>query len=195
MTPAIEEVALIHLRATVEMALSAVVRTGKTNGHAGGRFGIGDRKTPGEAIVSFEVGEEPDRARAGRCLAFLNEKIGRNRANPDHATSFESRDEDASPIPQYGGAVVLGDIDIGFSGLPEHCDQAVDLIVGLETRQTSLEHALEIAQSTEDPGIFSAAVLIIKNDQGGTPRHWLREKPREDAAAATDETPAVEDDD
>lgn len=59
-------------------------------------------------------------------LGFSREKGLRLAEHPDHVSSWESRDED---LMHYGGAIRCGPFILSFSGLPEHWDEILMVLI------------------------------------------------------------------
>lgn len=82
--------------------------------------------TPTRVFATFMVGEVSDDQKANDYHQFCMEKARRLGQNPDHVSSWESRNENAN---QYGGAVKVGDFIFSFSGFSEHWDEAVSIVL------------------------------------------------------------------
>lgn len=66
-------------------------------------------------------------ARAARYRQLAMEKILRLLSHPEHQSSWQSRN---SRLDRWGGAVVIGDFYLSFSGLPqERADEAIVLLL------------------------------------------------------------------
>ncbi len=92
----------------------------------GGYFCIADGIT-GTPYLTILIGEV-ENSKADRYYEFCREKAQRLAANPDHLSSWQSRDERTG---QYGGAIRVGRHILSFSGLPELGDEAILLAASM----------------------------------------------------------------
>ena len=100
-------------------------------------------------VITMNIGTVGDPAELATYFAFSREKAFRTYADflrdPFHTvSSWQTRQED---INRYGGAVLFrrgrisSPVDIiSFSGLNEHVDEAISLIIGKEMRLASEDH-------------------------------------------------------
>lgn len=87
-------------------------------------------------IAQVGIFSDPDFAK--QCFGYCQEKALRLLANPEHFSSWQSRDFDAE---RFGGAIttpsvslmpaICRDLILSASGLPEHGDEAFDLTLGV----------------------------------------------------------------
>lgn len=106
-------------------------------------------------VTIFPIGnirstsEETSGQRAAQFIHFGTEKAIRLSKNPDHQTSWQSRDVDAK---QYGGAIRIafngGYFIFSFSGLPECWDEALMLGVAIRMKWMTREDAHSIAHES-----------------------------------------------
>ncbi|GEM_PF-1678999 len=82
----------------------------------------------GLPILIAEIGNPPA-DKVERYLTFAQEKAKRLAENPDHKSSWQSRDETKD---QWGGAIRAGRYILSFSGFPELVDEAVMLLTALK---------------------------------------------------------------
>ena len=95
---------------------------------------------------------EPDRAKAPKYQSFAREKAFRLSQNPDHLTSWESRDVENE---QYGGAIRLpSGLIISFSGMPEAVDTAFCLMLMYNFLIASPKDLIEISERAECTELF-----------------------------------------
>jgi len=97
-------------------------------------------------MQSCKIGRVPDPSEWGVYKKFSQEKIYRATADwlrdPKTFSSWQTRDE---KMERYGGAILLPNLDrdfphaISFSGLKEHCDEAIALLIGQHLNLSSPE--------------------------------------------------------
>ena len=91
---------------------------------------------------------------------FAAEKAARLIQNPEHISSFQSRNPEAG---QWGGAIRANDqLIFSMSGMPEHVDEAINLSVALKTGVISEARLMDIVNASRNPylkyiRIFAAA--------------------------------------
>lgn len=98
----------------------------------------------------FAVGRVADAEKRRQYIAFCQEKCWRLAERPNDISSWETRDE---PAERYGGGIRVGGTDpyaasagwFAFSGLPEHADEALVLLMLLKLRSHAVEKAFAIA--------------------------------------------------
>jgi len=125
---------------------------------AGGFMAVLDKSVPKMLFVN-ELGIcHPELAE--RCFGYCQEKVRRLLANEaeGHVSSWQSRDEENH---QYGGAVRapaegLGassgkDLIGAVSGLVEHGDEAVTLVIWMIFRWVTLTEAKQIVEISQNP--------------------------------------------
>lgn len=85
---------------------------------------------------------EPDAKKALHYAQLCEEKARRLAQNPQHLSSWQSRDE---KLDRWGGAIRVPDYIISFSGLPELADEALMLKTALVLRVIDLRYANKVA--------------------------------------------------
>ena len=107
------------------LVLEEALALGLSDGnHRGGYLCIADNMT-GESLDVAKLGA-PEPAKKGQYEMLAKEKAWRLAGHPEHGTSYQSRDP-ARDL--WGGAVRAGSHILAFSGLPEHLDEALMLVV------------------------------------------------------------------
>jgi len=94
------------------------------------------------------------------CSEYSAEKIGRMRAIPAHKTSWATR------LPEhgmFGGGIGTPKFYIASSGLSEHGDEAVDLVLSVAAGWLSADEAFEIAYGTGNNVYMS--LIILDSDE------------------------------
>ncbi len=126
-------------------------------GNLGGYLCVFDSSAGLEAppLLLALVGRMDDVARRGRCVKNALDKAKRLLENPDHISSWQSRDVTAEP-KRYGGGIRANDFVITFSGFPEHGDEAIVLYVALQNALwlDGEDKALVVASISENPLIL-----------------------------------------
>ncbi len=90
-------------------------------------------------------GERLARNRSEACFRRVNEKLERLKASPELLASWQSRNTDEE---MYGGAIRAGEYIFSFSGLSEHADEMICLLVAIELEALSCDEAYRIAKET-----------------------------------------------
>lgn len=92
----------------------------------GGYLCIANAETgfPGAVVLIGSIPTE----KAEKYLSFSMEKARRLASNPQHVSSWESRDPEQN---RWGGAIRIDELIFSFSGLPELGDEALMLALGL----------------------------------------------------------------
>ncbi|MBP6943046.1 MAG: hypothetical protein KBB55_03305 [Candidatus Buchananbacteria bacterium] len=123
-------------------------------------LGVWQPETP---ILIQQVGEQPEEKRINS-FGFCQEKAQRLARNPDHCSSWQSRNV---ALRHYGGAIRCGEYIISFSGLPELGDEAMMLL--------SLQPERWIATSVKDlptPAYLQRIAGISGSHMYLSPKAW-----------------------
>lgn len=87
--------------------------------------------------------------RAPKYQSYSLEKAQRLHRNPDHQTSWESRDE---KLECYGGAIrANNELIVSFSGFSEQWDEAISLFVAIQVGHLDMKQAMRIANKKTRP--------------------------------------------
>lgn len=139
--------------AIVEKALIEFLKLPENRdlGKKGGLFTLKDRN--GRFVFStHEIGEVPAK-KVTKYRNLSREKADRLTANPDHISSWQSRDPEEK---KYGGAILVGDLILSFSGLTEHGDETVMLLTAMKILEGRFDprRLYEIAEISNNPFVF-----------------------------------------
>lgn len=107
------------MQKSAEIVIKAARRLMKRPDKHGGYLCIATRT--GKVLSIFLVGNVCDETKASIYRGFCHEKALRLANNPEHISSWESRDERAQ---YYGGAICVNTLIFSFSGFSEHWDEA-----------------------------------------------------------------------
>jgi hypothetical protein len=112
---------IVRILDGIEEVVSLACRTDGRPGRNGGCLCIANPQ--GRVLAVFQVGSVQDDEAAKRYWTFCQEKATRLGQNPEHTSSWQTRDES---VKKYGGAIRDEDGNIySFSGLSEFLDEAV----------------------------------------------------------------------
>lgn len=138
-----------------DIVLAVVVTLKEVNrpDRAGGYVSLFDFFDPSPLLVlkvgTFEF-SEPERAED--CFKYSQEKGIRLQDNPDHVSSWQSRDFDRK---KYGGAVRGNGVILSFSGCPEKHDELAMVRAGLQLGLfPNYDRIREIATISENALVF-----------------------------------------
>ncbi len=98
----------------------------KWTGKRMGRFCVSDGRTGQKLFPSIVVGEIGPEDTDKR-MFVVQEKAGRLARHPEHMSSRQSRNPDALPWGEWGGAIRIPGVDVTMSltGFPELGDEAI----------------------------------------------------------------------
>jgi hypothetical protein len=89
------------------------------------------------------------KGKADQYFTFSMEKARRLQANPDHYTSFQSRDEKSD---KYAGAILCRvNTILSFSGLPELADEALMIFVAFKAGWIDEKEVLRLSGISQNP--------------------------------------------
>ena len=111
---------------SAEDKLSEAIRADGRPGKTGGYLCVADKAG---VILVCQVGEVTDLVAAERYRFNCQEKALRVLKNPEHISSWQSRDTEGE-VKKYGGGIKTGDgIAIAFSGFTEWVDEAFSAVI------------------------------------------------------------------
>jgi len=110
------------------------------------------------------VGTVPDQDKAGQYYGFSREKPARLYAEilrgvVGAVSSWQTRNESEF---RYGGAIRAGRFIFSFSGLPEHADEALMLMLAVHFGFLTHTEAIEITKISENPIYEPAAARCLQ---------------------------------
>lgn len=127
----------------VERVVTAAIHLFGTDGRRGGYFAL-TSMSGAPTLISRHGQMRDDKGVKYLCLA--QEKCLRLAEHPDHFTSFESRDPNATvngnDWGKWGGAIRGTRYLFGFSGLSELQDEAIAAVIAIKSHEASPEEML-----------------------------------------------------
>jgi len=114
-------------------------------GRFGGYLCIADMDT-GIPLLTVVIGN-PTSEKGTKYKQLAEEKCARLAKHRGHVSSWQTRDVDSN---QFGGAVRTSRRILGFSGFPEHWDEALCVAVAVEVGEMSDKLATEILWASQN---------------------------------------------
>jgi hypothetical protein len=115
-------------------------------GREGGYFCLADGRT-GFPYAIVLIGSVPEE-KSAKYLALCQEKALRLVSNPQHVSSWESRDPENG---KWGGAVRVDNLIYSFSGFPELGDEATMLATAAAWRPCTRAEIYQIIARSDNP--------------------------------------------